>query len=84
MNTSHPCACFVVISLDEEKQKTSLFLECIKFTVIMMPLLQKHVKFCSYCFVAYIPICIVCEILNLHSKPDIKYRIGETNLEKLQ
>lgn len=83
MNTSHPCACFVVISLGKEKQNTSLFLECIKVTIIMMPLLQKHVKFCSCCFVACVPMCIVCKILNLHSKPDIKYRIEETDLDKL-
>lgn len=73
MNTSHPCACFVVISLGEEKQNTSLFLECIKVTVIMMPLLPKHVKFFSCCFIAYVSMCIVCKILNLSSKPDLKW-----------
>lgn len=58
MNTSHPCACFVVISLGELKQKTSLFLECMKGTVIMMSLLQKHVEFCSCCFIIYITVRI--------------------------
>lgn len=58
MNTSHPCACFVVISLGELKQNTSLFLECIKVTVIMMSLLQKHVEFCSSCFIVDVAISI--------------------------
>lgn len=84
MNTSHPCACFVGVSLGEEKQNASLFLECIKVTVRMMPLLQKNVKFCSCCFITYVPIWIVRKILNLYSKPDVKYRIGETDPDKLQ
>lgn len=58
MNTSHPCACFVVISLGELKQSTSPFLECIKVTVIMMSLLQKYVELCSCCCIVYVAISL--------------------------
>lgn len=81
MNTSHPCACFVVISLGKLKQNASLFLECVK--VIMVPLLQKYVKFYSFSITACIPICIVCKTLDLLSKHGMKYRTREADLCKL-
>lgn len=40
LNTGHPSACFVGVSLGEGKQSTSLVLESQKVTVLMMPLLQ--------------------------------------------